>query len=132
LWQFVIPHFEGFLTDLELPTASREDAESKAERVARSLFASYYPNLSFDPRCYAIVGSYGKGTAASPRSDVDMIFVLPTEDFYHFDRLLGNKQSQLLQEVRNILLGTFPFTDIRGDGPVVKHLQFRSCSTLQS
>jgi len=34
--------------------------------------------------------------------------------------LSGNKQSQLLQEVKDTLLGTYPFTDIRGDGPVVK------------
>jgi hypothetical protein len=101
VWQFVIPHFKSFLSELELPTTARDDAESKAERVARSLFATYYPDLTFDPRCYAIVGSFGKGTAAKPRSDVDMIFVLPRQDFYHFDGLMGNKQSHLLQEVKD-------------------------------
>ena len=96
MWQYVIPHFQNFLHELELPVADRHDAESKAQRVAKSLFAEYYPDQEFDPTCYAIVGSYGKGTAAKPRSDVDMIFVLPPHEFMRIQALSGNKQSQLL------------------------------------
>src|SRR5262249_19840982 len=66
------------------------------------------------------VGSYGEGTAAKPRTDVDMIFVIPSADFTRINALSGNKQSQLLQEVKSSLLETFPSTDIRGDGPIVK------------
>src|SRR5436190_1914057 len=119
MWQYVIPHFERFLAELELSPADHRDAQSKAQRVARSLFADYYPGQDFDPRCYAIVGSYGKGTAAKPRTDVDMIFVIPAGDFSRINALSGNKQSQLLQGVKESLLETFPFTDMRGDGPVV-------------
>ena len=39
LWNYVIPHFEKFLNELELSVADRTDGESKANRVARSLFA---------------------------------------------------------------------------------------------
>lgn len=95
------------------------DGEAKAERVAKSLFADYYSG-PFDPSCFSIVGSYAKGTAAKPRSDIDMIFILPDHEFYRFNALSGNKQSQLLQEIKYSLLETFPQTDIRGDGPVVK------------
>jgi hypothetical protein len=120
LWNYVIAHFETFLNELELLSTTRSDGESKANRVARSLFSAYFPDQTFDSRCYAIVGSYGKGTAARPRSDIDIIFVLPDEDFARINALEGNKQSQLLQEVKYSLLDTFPNTDIRGDGPVVK------------
>ena len=63
--------------ELELSPDDRLDAIGKANRVARKLFAAYYPDADFDPRCYSIVGSYAKDTAAKPRTDVDMIFVLP-------------------------------------------------------
>lgn len=120
LWKYVIPHFEDFLKELELPPPTRSDGESKANRVARSLFSAYYPDREFDYCCYSIVGSYAKGTAAKPRSDIDMIFIIPSDDFNRINGRLGNKRSQLLQEVKYYLLDTFPNTDIRGDGPVVK------------
>ena len=44
VWDFVIPNFERFLKELDLSPADRKDADSKAERIARSLFAKYYPN----------------------------------------------------------------------------------------
>ena len=120
MWNYVISHFKQFLGELNLDPATRQDGEAKAQRVARSLFTNYYPNRIFDPCCYSIVGSYAKGTAAKPRTDIDMIFVIPKEEFPRINALSGNKQSQLLQEVKRSLLQTFPLTDIRGDGPVVK------------
>jgi len=119
LWRHVIPHFEQFLGELELKSPERLDAERKAERIARSLFAKYYPNQTFDPLCYVKVGSYGKGTATRPRTDLDMLFVLPPEVYTRIESLTGNKQSQLLQEVRRPLLVTFPNTDVGADGQAV-------------
>jgi hypothetical protein len=120
LWNHVIRHFESFLREINLKATDRADAEAKALRVARSLFAEYYPDQEFNPNCYSIVGSYAKGTAATPRTDVDMIFVLPDREFTRINAVSNNKQSYLLQEVKDALLGTYPNTDIRGDGPVVK------------
>lgn len=120
MWTHVVPHFEKFLNELELSSSDRLDAIGKADRIARKLFAAYYPGADFDPRCYAIVGSYGKGTAAKPRTDVDMIFVLPDAEFSRFNSLASQKQSALLQEIKYDLLDRFPTTDVRGDGPVVK------------
>lgn len=120
MWNCVIPHFSKFLNDLELDSTDRADALGKADRIARKLYSVWYPGMDFDPRCYAIVGSYGKGTAAKPRTDVDMIFVLPDAQFSRFNALASQKQSALLQEVKEDLLDRFPTTDIRGDGPVVK------------
>jgi hypothetical protein len=119
LWAHVIRHFQQFLGELELKNPERLDAEGKAERIAKSLFAKYYPNQVFNPSCYVKVGSYGKGTATRPRTDLDMLFVLPADVYCRIEALTGNKQSQLLQEVRRALLTTFPDTDIGADGQAV-------------
>jgi hypothetical protein len=49
-----------------------------------------------------------------------LFFILPRSDYFRIQRITDNKQSQFLQEVKRALLDTFPYTDIRGDGPVVK------------
>jgi hypothetical protein len=116
-----VPHFQQFLGELELRASDREDAEGKALRVAKALFARYYRGAAaFNPNCYRIVGSYGKNSAARPRTDIDMIFILSPVTFSRINAISSNKQSYLLQEVKNVLLESFPNTDIRGDGPVVK------------
>lgn len=119
MWKYVIPHFTSFLSELQLAADDRKDADGKAERVARSLFARYYPNQIFTHNCYLKVGSYGRGTAGKPCTDVDMLFILPDEDCGRIAKLIGNKQSQLLREVKDTLLWTFPNTDLRADGQVV-------------
>lgn len=118
MWIHVIPHFTKFLRALELEPEERSDAESKADRVARSLWNWYYGG-DFDPGCYVIVGSYGKRTATRPPSDLDILFLLPSAEFARINGLAGNKQSQLLREVKEGLEVTFPLTDLRADGQVV-------------
>ncbi len=118
MWIYVIPHFMQFLAELELQAAERADAENKAARVARCLWGEYYAG-EFDPHCYVKVGFYGKGTASRPPSDLDMLFLLPSSEYNRTERLIGNKQSQLLQEMKRTLLTTFPNTDLRADGQVV-------------
>jgi len=120
LWNYVIPHFNQFLTDLQLDSTHCADADGKALRIAKSLFAKYYPDrLVFDPSCYLKVGSYGKGDATKPCTDLDMFFILPDADCGRIEKLQGNRQSQLLQEIKNALFGTFPRTDLNADGQIV-------------
>lgn len=118
MWNYVIPHFDGYLRNLDLKPLERADAEGKAERVARSLWNKYYTG-DFNPNCYVIVGSYGKRTASRPPSDLDMLFLLPPAQYSRVEQLLGNKQSQLLQEVRRAMSATFTLTDLRADGQIV-------------
>jgi hypothetical protein len=49
------------------------------------------------------------------------MFLLPSEVYHRFEQRTGNKQSQLLQEIRWVLSeeGKYQNTDIRGDGQVV-------------
>lgn len=112
-------HFDQFLKEIELAAPVRTLAEGRAERIAKSLFAKYYPTQAFDPGCYVKVGSFGKGLATKPRTDLDLLFVLPGSVYSRVENLSGNKQSALLQEVKNALLGTFPTTDLSADGQVI-------------
>lgn len=120
MWNYVIPHFNSFLKALELTPGDRKDADGKAERIARSLYAKYYPNrLIFDPSCYVKVGSYGKDCGSSNHSDLDVMFILPWDVYTRIEALSGNKQSQLLQEFKAPLLLTFPNTPLKADGQII-------------
>lgn len=119
MWVHVTRHFEQFLGELDLKTTERQDAEGKADRIARSLFSNYYPSNEFNPWSSVKIGSYGKGTATRPPTDLDMLFVLPWDVYTRIDALTGYKQSQLLQEVRRTLLVTFPNTRMSADGQAV-------------
>jgi hypothetical protein len=48
-----------------------------------------------------------------------MLFILPNDVYWRFEKVQGNKQSQLLQEVKGALVWTFPTTPLRADGPVI-------------
>ncbi|PMD73053.1 SMODS domain-containing nucleotidyltransferase [Companilactobacillus nuruki] len=65
------------------------------------------------------VGSYGRGTAVKT-GDIDILCSLPKSEFDHFNNSNGNGQSRLLQSLRNSILVSYPHSDIRADGQVVK------------
>ena len=65
------------------------------------------------------IGSYGRGTAVSRTSDVDMLMRLPYEYYEKYNGHSGNGQSALLQEVRQSIKRTYAHTNIGGDGQVV-------------
>jgi len=118
VWAHVVAHFRTFLDNLELSPFERVDAEDKARRVARCLWQRYYLG-EFSPGSYLIAGSYGKKTACRPPSDLDVLFLLPPQLLDRVERFSGNRQSQLLQQVKLALLDTFPNTELRADGQVV-------------
>lgn len=119
MWHYVIPHFTSFLKELQLSDDDRANANGKAERIAKSLFSKYYPNQTFSSASYLIVGSYGRGTASRPCTDLDLLFILPNGEWDRIARLTGNRQSQLLREVKEALIWSCPRTDLRADGQVV-------------
>ena len=65
------------------------------------------------------IGSYGRDTAISGISDLDMLFVLPNELYAKYNNRAGNKQCDLLQDVRTSISSTYPQSKVRGDGQVV-------------
>lgn len=68
------------------------------------------------------VGSYGRSTAVQT-GDVDVLYCLPQSEFERFRKASRNGQSRLLQALREALKISFPTSDIRADGQVVK-IQF--------
>jgi len=65
------------------------------------------------------VGSYGRGTAINT-SDIDILAELPEEEYNRYDTQRGNGQSRLLQAVRDAILISYPRSNVRADGQVVK------------
>ncbi|MBM3552614.1 MAG: nucleotidyltransferase [Alphaproteobacteria bacterium] len=110
--------FNRFLSNICLTDAQKTDGVTKRESVCRALNANYYASSSGTANS-RYVGSWGKTTRIRPPRDVDVLFELPTSVYNRFEGRTGNKQSQLLQEVKTVLSATFPNTNIRGDGPVV-------------
>jgi len=66
------------------------------------------------------VGSYGRETANSWVSDIDMIFEMPWSVYNQYDSYSGNGQSALLQAVKNSIAIVYPSTYLAGDGQIVK------------
>ena len=50
---------------------------------------------------------------------MDILFLLPDAVYWQYQARTGNRQSALLQEVKNVLIGTYHQTSMRGDGQVV-------------
>lgn len=111
-------NFKKFLENIRLTENQIEDGENKCDNVCKVLHKHYYDGNN-ESSAKLIIGSFGKDTAIRPPSDVDVIFELPRSEKERYDNRSGNGQSQLLQDVKNVLMETYPLTDIKGDGPVV-------------
>lgn len=118
MWIYVRRRFQTLLANLKLTPDQIEDGETKHKGVVASLNRAYWNNSDeFANRL--IIGSWGKDTRVRPPRDIDVLFILPVEVYHRFQDRTGNRQSQLLQEVREVLAATYPATNIRGDGQVV-------------
>lgn len=117
-WSYVRPRFKRFLENVQLTDTQIDDGLCKSQRIISCLNRVYW-NSSSRTDHSLIVGSWGKGTQCRPPRDLDLMFILPPEVYYRFEQRLGDRQTQLLQEVKNILLETYPSTEMRADGQVV-------------
>lgn len=117
-WPFVRARFRRFLGNLQLTPDQIDDGLTKLRGVVGCLNRGYW-GVNDEIAHGVPVGSWGKGTSTRPPRDIDLLFQLPYDDYRRFELRTGNRQSQLLQEVKELLLGTFPTTRMRGDGQVV-------------
>ena len=108
--------FKEFEKEIHLDSLSKY--QTSLAEITKKLNKKYYDSDSEDDH-RIIVGSIGRGTAVKGVSDVDMIFEMPREVYNRFNGHDGNKQSDLLQEIRSVLKDRYPRTEIRGDGQVV-------------
>lgn len=110
--------FDQFLANIQLTQAQMDDAVTKHTGVRKTLHVYYY-SQAYDGNTSLLVGSYGKDTAVRPPADIDILFKMPWELFDRYNAPTWNGQSQLLQDVKNVLMKAYPSTKMRGDGQVV-------------
>ena len=102
-----------------LTSAQLADGQTKHIGVRKCLNAYYYNSSSGYNNNSRLVGSWGKSTRVRPPRDIDILFVIPYSVYQRYESVQGNKQSQLLQEVKRVLSATYSNTKMRADGQVV-------------
>ena len=117
-WRYVIQRFTKLLDNITISSAQREDGEKKQAGVRACLNRHYWESASEDAHS-TLIGSWGKETRGRPSRDIDLLFLLPPQVYHRFQERSGNRQSQLLQEVKAVLGNTYSQTTMRGDGQVV-------------
>lgn len=117
-WRCVRARFNRFLANLTITQAQREDGNIKHAGVRACLNRHYWGTRS-ETANSLLIGSWGKGTQVRPPRDVDILFLLPGDVHHRFEQRSGNRQSQLLQEVKDVLVATYAQTTMRGDGQVI-------------
>ncbi len=110
--------FDRLLENLRLTQDQRDDGITKHSGV-RSCLNQHYWGTSSGSANSLLVGSWGKSSEIRPPRDIDVMFVLPQEVYERFQTRPGNRQSQLLQEVKSVLARTYINTDMSGDGQVI-------------
>jgi len=76
------------------------------------------------------VGSFGRNTANSWVSDIDMLFEMPLATYNQYNNYQGNGQAALLQAVKNSIARTYSDTSLKGDGQIVK-VSFKDNMTFE-
>lgn len=97
---------------------TRSTISNRYRTVTQAINREFW-NSQSDTQNTLYVGSYGRGTAIDT-SDLDILVELPIAEYNRFDLARGNGQSRLLQVVRRAIQTTYPRSDIRADGQVVK------------
>ena len=96
----------------------RSTISTRYRSVTKAINREFW-DITSDTQHSFYVGSYGRGTAIDT-SDLDILVELPEREYGRYDVIKCNGQSRLLQAVRNAILTTYPRSDIRADGQVVK------------
>ena len=94
---------------------------ARSGNITRRLNTDFW-NTTSDTSHSLYVGSYGRNTAISGISDVDLIFQLPDSVYKQYNEYSGNGQSALLQAVKTSIEKTYSTTKIRADGQVIQVL----------
>lgn len=96
----------------------RKTISDRYKRITKAINREFW-GIDSDTAHSFYVGSYGRGTAVDT-SDIDILVELPRDEYERFDAYQSNGQSRLLQAVKDAILITYPNSDVRPDGQVVK------------
>jgi len=109
--------FENFCKNILISDTNISNIKYRYERITQQLNKDFWGiDSKFSHSLY--VGSYGRDTDIHV-SDIDMLFVLPYSVYEQYNKYTGNKQSALLQAVRNSIQKTYDKTFIKADGQVI-------------
>jgi hypothetical protein len=118
-WTYVTRRFDRLIDTIGIRQDEVDDGTKKLGRLIASLNRWYWDQSS-ETEHSLLLGSWAKRTRVRPFSDIDVLFILPYSAYLRFENRAGNKQSQILQEVRASLKNsTYPRTEILGDRHVV-------------
>ena len=137
----VLMRFSTFHKNILLTHTQLDKGEGRRKSVVKALNLHYRGSFSETDNSL-FIGSRAKHTSIRPTRDeeqnsaswlslakhtrtrltrdVDVLYVMPFEVYARVQSRTGNKQSQLMQEVRGVLQTTFQSADIKGEGPVIK------------
>lgn len=101
-----------------IPLNKRTNISTRYKAVTKAINREFW-NSQSDKEHSLYVGSYGRGTAIES-SDVDILVELPEDEYNRHNVYKENGKSRLLQAVREAILNTYPLSDVRADGQVVK------------
>ncbi len=108
--------FSTFRSNLQITNVS--SISSRYQNITRRLNTDFW-STSSETSHSLYVGSYGRNTAISGFSDLDMMFQLPYAKYEQYSNYSGNGQSALLQEVKRSIEKTYSTTSIKADGQVI-------------
>ncbi|MDX1919349.1 MAG: nucleotidyltransferase domain-containing protein [Candidatus Caenarcaniphilales bacterium] len=122
MWKFVSSHFIDFQKNISLTENQHSDALTKAKGIAKCLLQKYWPRIQSSDIDYVTIlgGSYGKGTATRPVTDIDLLFILPSSVYTRFNDYEYNGQSSLLQEIKAVLEKSYWQTEMTANGQVLQ------------
>ena len=109
--------FSDFCSKLRMSDSVVLNVRTRYQRITKRINIEYWDSSS-EIAHSIYVGSYGRGTAIYT-SDIDMIVELPWSVKTRMDSHFGNKQSDLLTEVKNKLLNEYASSKVSSDGQVV-------------
>ncbi len=109
--------FEGFNKNLRISSDKISKIRNRYKAITKRLNQDSRSSSS-ETSNSLYVGSYGRDTGIFT-SDIDMLFILPSELYSKYDNYVYNGQSTLLQDVKTSISNTYPNTSLKGDGQVV-------------
>lgn len=101
-----------------IPSDVRSTISRRYKTVTKAINQEFWSSAS-DTLHSFYVGSYGRGTAVST-SDIDILIEIPKAEYNRYDNVYGNGQSRFLQAVKSSIQVSFPRSNVRADGQVVK------------
>lgn len=109
--------FQEFCGNIRISNTDINNIQYRYKQITKRINIDYWSNNS-ETLHSRYVGSYGRGTDIHT-SDIDVIVQLPYATYKKFSDYLGNGQSALLQEVKNVLQKTYRTSYLKGDGQIV-------------